>query len=169
MKGGVHLSKRKWRRRGKGEHGRESWFLFAVLRACDLFNKNIPSPHSQELSNGAFAVLLQHRKVWGRRPKRVMTVVACQHFKDPMSTELPASPGTSTSRADWKIYSKTFAFLWKPRMLPPVDEKGMSNTYPEPRFMLPALRTSTEQIRQWQDWPCSSERTLCRLGMWVQM
>jgi hypothetical protein len=42
----VLLSQRKWGIGWEEEHGRESWFLFAALRACELFNENIPSPHS---------------------------------------------------------------------------------------------------------------------------
>lgn len=37
-------------------------------------------------------------------------------------------------------------------MLPPVDEKGVSNPYPGPRLVLHAI-LGTKQIRPWQDCP----------------
>jgi hypothetical protein len=65
-------------------------------------------PIPQELSNEALAALLQHRKAWGKHPKWDLTV-ACQHFKDPKSTEPHASPGTSTCETDCEIDSRRFA------------------------------------------------------------
>lgn len=147
-----------------GSHGfhLQLWELVTGLIRTELL------PILQELSNGSFAVLLQHRKVWGGCPKRDLTV-ACQHFKGSTSTEPLASPGTSTCKTDCEICSRNFAPLWRPGVLPPVGEKGMSSPHPGPRFMSHTLRLRTGQIRQWQDCPWGSERPLCRPGMWVEM
>lgn len=147
-----------------GSHGfyLQRWELVTCLIRTYLL------PILWELSNVAFAVLLQHREMWGKRPKWDLTV-ACQHFKDPKSTEPLASPGISSCRTACEIYSRSFVSLWRPGMLPPVDENTMANPYPGLRFMLHALRLRVEQIRQWQDCPCSSEKTLRRLGLWAKL
>lgn len=87
-----------------GSHGfyLQLWELVNCLMRTYL----LPSP--QELSNEAFAVLLQHRKAWGNHPKWDLTV-ACQHFKDPKSTEPHVSLGTSTCKTDCEVYSRSSA------------------------------------------------------------